>query len=493
MAVKSDKHANAEQIYYGDFSGGMNLSLPAEALEKNEMRVAENMEYDPSTGALKLRAGLALVGTLPSPIRNIAPVAGGSDAMLVRCTNNYMYRLKANSTPAACGSISGDGDLSCAPWGDGDELVLCAGKHLYYYDGSVVTEVASSPEKCDLTFVRNGRVGVVDSLTDAINYSGVGDCTNWQFASNGVDDPWTEADAISINVGYKDGCDLVCVAPLTTDLVVFKSPAGRPGAGRVYRVTGTYPNWEVKDVAQGSSAWNHKSAKPTTSDLLFLTAEGVASLGTVSDYGDVKMNWPGRKVNARISAEIGADCAMWRMPSASQIWVKSKAGNRVWVYSYGVGSGGAWTYFNFPDALIDACDTGINRYVAIGSSVYRLDDTASDDNGKAFSGLVRMGAIRKMGMILLKQIYVAYSSMSVSSAKFNIEGYKIALPLGGQLGHVAANDNEAAALDDEPLVSATSAAVRTRVNIRVWDATAELAIDHGPFNLNAIGLEVVEV
>ena len=62
MATKSNKHANAEQKYYGDFSGGLNLSLPAEGLAANEMQLCENFEYDPKTGALKLRAGLVLMG-----------------------------------------------------------------------------------------------------------------------------------------------------------------------------------------------------------------------------------------------------------------------------------------------------------------------------------------------------------------------------------------------------------------------------------------------
>lgn len=489
MATRSNKHSNAEQLYYGDFSGGLNLSAPAEGLAGNEMQRCENFEYDASTGALRLRPGLSLVGAIPVAVRNIVPVAGGSDALLIRGENNAMYRLEANSTPAACGTISGDGELSAAPWGDGDELVACAGEHLYYYDGSVITKVDSSPERCDLCFVRGGRVGVVDSSSDRINYSGVGDCTNWQFMDASGDE-WSDMDAVWIEVGYKDGCNLVCVAPLTTDLIVFKSPEGRPGAGRVYRVVGSYPDWEVKDVAQGSSAWNHASAQPTVSDVLFLTAEGVASLGTVSDYGDVKMQWPGRKVNSRIAKEICSACAMWRMPSASQVWVRTKRGNRIWVYSYNVG---AWTRFVFSDIVADACDSGLGRYVAIGNKVYKMDESVSDDDGTVFTGHVKMQTLRRLGMILVKQLYVGYQSMAASSAVMLVNKHEVELSLGGQLGDMAVSDPDVAALDDDPLVSAASASVRQRVNIRTWDATAELKVQRGPFNLNAIGMEIAEV
>ncbi len=491
MATKSNKHANAEQKYYGDFSGGLNLSLPAERLAANEMQLAENFEYDAKTGALKLRAGLVLMGTLPSPVRDLAPVAG-ADAVLVRCDDNKLYRLDTYSLSGSLGVLAGDGRLSSVSWGDDSEVVLCTGAKLYHYDGSVLAVVSESPLRNDFCFVRAGRLCVVDSSTDSISYSGVGDIHNWKFASD-ESGPWTDADALSLEVGYKDGCDLAAVAPLTSDLVVFKRPKDQPGLGKVYRVTGEYPDWQVKEHSSGSSAWNDRAWATTTNDLLFITAEGVASLGTVSDYGDIKMQWAGAKVNPRISREVGPECCMWKMGSHSQVWVRAKASETLWVYSYGVGSGGAWTTFRFPGVVADACTTGTNRYVAIGSQIFQLDENFGTDNGQPFTGRIRMQGIRKLGMMVIKQVYVAYTSMAASEAKLVLEGYRLRLPLGGQLGDMAALDSDVAALDDDPLLSATSAAMRTRVNIRLWDATAEFEVTRGPFTLTAVGLEVAEV
>lgn len=491
MATKSNKHANAEQKYYGDFSGGLNLSLPAEGLAANEMQLAENFEYDAKTGALKLRAGLVLMGTLPSPVRDLVPVAG-ADAVLVRCDDNKLYRLDTYSLSGSLGVLSGEGRLSSVSWGDDSEVVLCAGSRLYNYDGSALAVVSESPSRNDFCFMRAGRLCVVDSSTDSISYSGVGDIHNWKFASD-ESGPWTDADALSLEVGYKDGCDLVAVAPLTSDLVVFKRPKDQPGLGKVYRVTGEYPEWQVKEHSSGSSAWNDRAWATTTNDLLFITAEGVASLGTVSDYGDIKMQWAGAKVNPRISREVGPECCMWKMGSHSQAWVRAKASETLWVYSYGVGQGGAWTTFRFPGVVADACTTGSNRYVAIGSQIFQLDENFGTDNGQPFTGRIRMQGIRKLGMMVIKQVYVAYTSMAASEAKLVLEGYGLRLPLGGQLGDMAALDSDVAALDDDPLLSATSAAMRTRVNIRLWDATAELEVTRGPFTLTAVGLEVAEV
>ena len=491
MATKSNKHANAEQKYYGDFSGGLNLSLPAEGLAANEMQLAENFEYDAKTGALKLRAGLVLMGTLPSPVKDLVPVAG-ADAVLVRCDDNKLYRLDTYSLSGSLGVVAGEGRLSSVSWGDDSEVVLCAGAKLYHYDGSALAVVSESPARNDFCFMRAGRLCVVDSSTDCISYSGVGDIHNWKFASD-ESGPWTDADALSLEVGYKDGCDLVAVAPLTSDLVVVKRPKDQPGLGKVYRVTGEYPDWQVKEHSSGSSAWNDRAWATTTNDLLFITAEGVASLGTVSDYGDIKMQWAGAKVNPRISREVGPECCMWKMGSHSQAWVRAKASETLWVYSYGVGQGGAWTTFRFPGVVADACTTGTNRYVAIGSQIFQLDENFGTDNGQPFTGRIRMQGIRKLGMMVIKQVYVAYTSMAASEAKLVLEGYRLRLPLGGQLGDMAALDSDVAALDDDPLLSATSAAMRTRVNIRLWDATAELEVTRGPFTLTAVGLEVAEV
>lgn len=490
MATKSNKHGNAEQIYYGDFSGGINLSLPVEALAKNEMQLAENFEYDTKTGALKLRSGLVLMETLPTDIIDMIPVAG-TDAVLVRCSDKKLYRIDTYSMSGSLGVVAGDGRLSYVPWGDNAEVIMCAGARLYHYNGTTLSQVTESPARCDFCFVRAGRVGAVDSSSNTINYSGVGDVHNWQFES-AEGDVWTDADAVSLEVGYKDGCDLVAVAPLASDLIVFKRPAGQPGLGKIYRVSGEYPNWTAPQHSSGSSTWNHRTWATTTNDLIFITAEGVASLGTVSDYGDIKMQWAGAKVNPRLAKEMSDVCCMWKMGGQSQLWVRVKSSADIWVYSYGIGEG-AWTTLKFPGVVADACTTGTNRYVAIGTQVFKMDEYFGDDNGQPFTGKIKMQGIRKMGMTLLKQLYVAYDSMAASSAKFIINGHEVDLPLGGQAGDMAATDEDDASEDDDDLLTATSASMRKRINIRTWDATAEVEVAEGPFNINAIGLEIAEV
>ena len=490
MATRANKHATAEQQYYGEFSGGLNLSLPGEGIGKNEMQIADNFEYNTKTGALKLRDGIVLMETFAQDIQDIIPVAG-ADALLVRLADNNVHRLDEYTLSGSLGTVLGSGKLSHTTWGDNSEVLMCAGGKLYHYNGTTLAVVSESPDRNDFCFTRAGRVGVVDSSSDTITYSGVGDIHNWQLEDIGGD-TWNDADAVSIEVGYKDGCDLVAVAPLASDLVVFKRPQDQPGLGRIYRVTGNYPNWEVTQHSSGSSTWGHSTWATTTNDLIFIASEGIASLGTVTDYGDIKMQWAGAKVNPVLARELMSECRMWKMGGQAQLWVKTKPTGDIWVYSYGVGQG-AWTKFKFPSPVIDACTTGTKRYIALANQVYRMDETFGTDNGQPFVGRVKMQSIRKIGMMVIKYCYVAFDSMADSEAELIIEGNRITLNFGGQLGDMVVSDTDVASEDDDYLLSSRSASVRTRMNIRVWDATAELKVTRGPFSLNAVGLEVAEV
>lgn len=485
MARLGNKHPNAEKIVYGDFSGGLQLTKAAEALETNEMQVCENFEFDQSTGALKLRGGLVIIANLPGIIKDLIPVPG-ADAVLCRCADNKVYRVEQYVVSSSLGTIEGEGPVSYALWGETNELLICAGGKLYKYAASVLTKIDASPEKCDFVFVRVGRVVTVDRSTDTLRYSGVGDPTNWNFAGN-------DGDAQELEVGYKDGWDLVAVAPLTSDLIVFKAPQGEPGQGRIYRVINEYPEWIVKQHSTGSSAWGHRTVSTSTADVIFVTSEGVASLGTVTDYGDIKLAWAGQKVNPRLSAELTDDCRLWKLSRKSQIWIRTKSAERIWVYSYTIGRGGVWTTFKFPNVLNDVCETGKYTYVAIQEQLFRIDDMYGTDNGNPFVGRIKFQSIIKSQMTLLKQVLIGYTSMADTKAELIVQGHKINLPLGGQLSDIAFLDPDIAYLDDSYLLQPLYSIVRNRLNIRTWDATAEILITEGPFGLNLVGLEIAEV
>lgn len=64
----SNFHKNAQRVFYPAFDGGLNLSVPPETLQKNELKEAINVEFSPSTGAMTVRGGMVWSGRFDSEI-----------------------------------------------------------------------------------------------------------------------------------------------------------------------------------------------------------------------------------------------------------------------------------------------------------------------------------------------------------------------------------------------------------------------------------------
>ena len=76
MGRLRNKHSNAQRIFYPTFDGGLNLSVPAESLSKNELKEALNIEFSHSTGAMRVRGGLVWSGRFENEIDSVVPVRG---------------------------------------------------------------------------------------------------------------------------------------------------------------------------------------------------------------------------------------------------------------------------------------------------------------------------------------------------------------------------------------------------------------------------------
>ena len=92
-----------------------------------------------------------------------------------------------------------------------------------------------------------------------------------------------------------------------------------------------------------------------STDLLFLTREGLGNLGTATEYGDFKLGWAGSKINPKLSPTLTENSRMWHLPQRGQIWVSDGASNDIWVYHYQIGKG-AWTRFTFTGRVTSVAD-----------------------------------------------------------------------------------------------------------------------------------------
>ena len=318
------------------------------------------------------------------------------------------------------------------------------------------------PSEVEQLFIRDGRVFLIETDSDTLKASGVGDLANWRQD--------TDADSISVDIGYKDGCDMRAVVEFAGEMIAFKAPPGRPEWGRVYRLQGKYPDWSISLYSRGNSTWNARSAVNIPNDVLFLSKGGMMSLGTVTEYGDFKIGWAGSKVNAVLAPTLTEDCRMWHLPSKGQAWASDGVSNDIWAYHYQLQ---AWTKLAFGGKVSAVFDDGARTYIGMGDTLYVM----SGETPCEMPARLRLRTNVKRNQQLIKGIIAGYGSDAGTEAKLRLGGYELALPHGGQL----------------PGGTPGTGITRARCNIRDWQAAPEINVTGGAFSLASLGLEVAEV
>ena len=460
MAKPGTRHANGTLTTFSDFTGGLNLSIAPESIGNNELSAADNFEFAPDTGTLRTRGGLSALYTFPRDIDGFIPISGG--VTLVKA-GETLWRWNLTSGIGTGRDLSEHDSVYDKPpanefWGDSFQVLAAFGGKLWMSerngDFAPVAGRGNPPAKVERLFVREGRVFVAETGSDTLRASGVGDPSNW------LED--TDMDSVSVEVGYKDGCDIAAAVEFAGEIIVFKAPSGRPEWGRVYRLQGNYPDWSVRLYSRGVSAWNQKSVVSIPNDVLFLSRDGLMSLGTVTEYGDLRMGWAGSKVNSALAPTLSKNCRLWHLPGRHQAWASSGSGGAVWVYHYQTG---AWTKFTFGGTARAVFDDGGGKtYIGIGNTLYVMNDGTPCERPAS----VALGTIVRRGQILIKGIIAGYEAGENAAAKLKLGGYELPLPSGAGI-------------------------IRTRVNIRDWRITPGITVSGGAFSLSSLGLETAEV
>ncbi|GHV41943.1 hypothetical protein FACS1894187_23940 [Synergistales bacterium] len=472
MPKLSDKHFNAELVTFADFTGGLNLSLPPESIAPNEMQECVNFEFAADTGLLRVRGGLEAVYTFSGAVTDIMKITE-SRTVLVR-SGGDIYKLyiapePEDVTATNIGTVDGDKPASYELWGD-DGAVMAFGGRLYVYDGASVTAVtsANAPTAAETVHISAGRVGVTESGADEIRYSGVGDAAMW------TDNTQDASSSKSVQIGYKDGCNIKAVASIAGELIVFKCPDGEPELGRIYRLQGNYPDWAIVPYSRGSSAWNAQSVANVGSDVLFLTREGLGNLATVTEFGDYKLRWAGAKINPAMSKELSDGCRLIHIPARSQVWAADGRSDTVWCYHYEIG-GGAWTKLRFPGLVKSAATSHGEVFLSVGDTVWHMSsELERDDEDTPIAAVMKSKTIMRLNQILLKMVVGSFVSNATSDVTITVGGLELVLPAGSY-------------------EEMTASILRKRCNIRSEQLTAEVSVNNGIFSLSSLRLEIAEV
>ena len=174
------------------------------------------------------------------------------------------------------------------------------------------THIANTaPSICNGVFIKNGRVYVWHEYT--LQCSSVGDVLDWNDSSD------IDSSSKSIDIGYKEGekeqAYIAGACALSSDVVIIKND------GKVYRLAGNYPDWELKEVARNITCLNPECYVAVQDNVFITGREGIFALQTTTDYGDVQ---PTNIANGIVSllGILSIEKSYMRfIPSLNQIWI----------------------------------------------------------------------------------------------------------------------------------------------------------------------------
>lgn len=465
------------------------MSVPSESLARNELKEAENVEFSSSTGAMTVRGGLRTVAGFDYDIYCVCPLHEWNAAIVVQSNSTHNIRaaelVKFSEGPSIKSLNIGFTDLEYkvqAVLFD-DSYIITNGRALYRLIGSTATEIPTNfplPEgktmqMARLPFVRNGRVGIVSY--DEIYFSAVGDCTDWTITSEnaGLNDAPKK-----IEIGYKDGLDMTAITPLSTDLIIFKSSPGEDSVGKIYRMTGSYPDWAVLEAANGTGTFSHQTIQTVGNDIYYLSRSGLETLSTVTEYGGIKTFQPDRKVNRKLITLLDSTAQIWNIPEKQQLWISPSsqrgAVDTVWVFDY---VRNIWTTYKFPtregeDPSSPSCVCCINNvvYVFIRNKMYVLDESRTydsirnSDEKRTVTGYMKLGKLSAGRQILVKGAYAEHDIKDGCSGELVLGNFR--MPFSGKSS-------------------------RRQFMVRDWSVTPEIYLRGGGCSLSVMGLETVEV
>lgn len=407
MAKKVGKSQRIQTVTLIDLTGGMNVAKSPEFLKQNECVNLENFEFDIEGDKLRTRRGLGSpLHTFDSPITYIYNDYEMND-FFVFLENKKIYRYEFGKTPQFIGTLNGDAKRpTCTKFGG--HLLMASGGKLQKYNYQTVSEIAESPN-ADIVFTRSGRVVVSKSGQDLLIYSSIGDEEDWHENSN--DDSARK----DVNVGYKDGGDIVGVAELATDLLVFKNN------GLIYTVQNEPSDWNIMQLGSKSDFISRHACTNLGKDVVFMSTTGLKSYATSLTYSNFEPKDIGEKCNPLIKRRID-NPFIFDLRRTKQLAISGDSGNTVYVYHYGLKAFSKWV---FPHKITSICE---NRYHVLVSmndndtsgSLYELRWDNHDDNKTTIHQEIKSGEIRDTHQMNVYRTYIDVMSDTAGSGDISI-------------------------------------------------------------------------
>lgn len=444
-------------IEYAGFNNGIDLRTSPEAIPKDALVDATNMEYDAESGLFRTAWGVEQIHTAGATMDNTTRGYVFNGNLLYNCQQD-LYRLPLATITAGAtmvGSLTGTNAPSFTLFKD--NCLIASGGQLQRLSASwTIGTLTASATACDKVWSRFGRVCTVAAGDDYINYSGLYDETAWDLATEPAKD-WTSAgdlDPAYIEVGLGDGCDIVGVSFLGPDVLIFKRGTLNENITKLYRVIGEPFDWQIPQAANNIDCKNLWSVTNFSNEVWVLGRNGLKGIQTVADYGDVKQNEAGEKINATLAMNTDEYAKVWTVNARKQVWIKSQNDNRVWLfhplqYSPVTQTRGAFTIYNFGFNVHDVVESGDNIYILGNDRIYKYTKTVAPPRYS-----FETGSNVLLNPYVLDRVKATGSGFLTGSAVIYIGGCNVPVSYGSSEDYLY--DDSEYVFDDTDILGAVS-------------------------------------
>ena len=403
----SAKHQQSV-VTYGDFTGGLNTTTVPEMIAENQMADCVNMEFNRTTGALQTCCGTATVFQVPQDITIDKLFYDEINNIFLFTDSNtgaiYKSRLvDVDGTHSydreKVGTLSGDKSPSAVMWENG--LLIASGGRLQYWNGNELVSIRSenAPSRCNGVFVKNGRVYVWYDYR--LQCSAIGDEEGW------TDDSGDDSTSKWIDIGYKEGENeqayITGACALSSDIVIIKND------GKIYRLSGNYPDWVLKEIARNITCLNSRCFTAVQDGVFIVGREGMFLLQTTIDYGDVRPVNVASGILSLMSTLSFETSWVKFLPALNQIWIAGYD-NRFICYDL---SFKAFFQRQFNSTVNDICAyksyfmlAKPNKVVELFAGVYQDDKYSAEESNMEWQVVAKSHL--SFYDFLLKRIRVSY-------------------------------------------------------------------------------------
>ena len=409
------KH-NATQFVFNDFSGGINIMSEGDLIAQNEMQECQNFYFIGYQRSLTARGGMskALV-TFPENISGTYYDVD-TNTFLAFLRDGSIYRvLSLHTEPLKVGKLTGDKRPICAKFQNC--IWIASGGKLQSYnfaEENSVQTVEQGPV-CDLVFERGARLCAAMTGADRIMLSAVGDGTRWDVDDNDASTgSW-------IDVGYGDSGDVIAVVPLATDLLIIKNN------GMIYQLTGDkdVSTWVVYRIATQTDAIGRNCAEAVGNDVVFVSRQGMKTMSTTMDYGNIAQGDLGEKWNALVTRGL-YEPALFHLRRRKLLLIRPSAKHNFLIaYNYAVR---AATTLVFPQDITSVNETMDSLVVASGKSLYEIEEKNLKDGETPIEFRLRPKDLIATEQILVRSVDSSMAAAQAGDVRVEIDKMVIKMP-----------------------------------------------------------------